>query len=296
MTTTRRQASALLTVVVATLVATFLGALVHVAPADATSYRYWVYWTGGTGDWTFSSRGADRVPADGTVDGWRFAISQEAGSSATPRPASSFDAICGSMAPVDGMKRVGLVVDFGVSGDAPPGETPPSGPVAQCVLAKPAANGYALLTKVTSLRVSAGMICGIAGYPASGCGEAVADPKPSSEPSTTDHEGAGEATPLQTGASGASPGPGAATDPTSDTQPATRTAPAKSGQRNAQEQPGLNTSMANAEPSAQSDAYSSTFETVPDPSKRGSPAGLLVGITVVVALGALAFAISKRRS
>ena len=275
MTTTRRQASAILTVVVATLVATFLGALVHVAPADATSYRYWVYWTGGTGDWTFSSRGADRVPADGTVDGWRFAISQEAGSSATPRPASSFDAICGSMAPVDGMKRVGLVVDFGVSGDAPPGETPPSGPVAQCVLARPAANGYALLTKVTSLRVSAGMICGIAGYPASGCGEAVAYPKPSSEPSTTDQEGAGEATPLQTGGSGASPGPGAAT---------------------AQEQSGLNTSMANAEPSAQSDAYSSTFETVPDPSKRGSPAGLLVGITVVVALGALAFAISKRRS
>ena len=101
-----------------------------------------------------------------------------------PRRASSssFQQICGSTEPVEGKKRVGLVIDFGTDADAPSGQTPPNGPVARCVVAPTTANGYEILASVTSLRVDAGMICGVAGYPTSGCGEAVKSPKPTKNP------------------------------------------------------------------------------------------------------------------
>jgi LPXTG-motif cell wall-anchored protein len=117
------------------------------------------------------------------------------GSSATPRLSSSFQQICGSTEPVEGKKRVGLVIDFGTAADAPAGQTPPNGPVARCVVAPTTANGYEILASVTSLRVEAGMICGLAGYPTSGCGEAVKSPKPTKNPqpasSGSDTGGAG---------------------------------------------------------------------------------------------------------
>jgi hypothetical protein len=176
MTKPRRSAVVATLVVVAAVVAAGL----LTPPADAASYRYWTYWLGGSGGWDFSSRGADRIPADGSVDGWRFAISEAASSSERPSISSSFDAICSDTQPVDGKKRVGLVIDYGTASDAPPGEEPPHSTVARCLVLPVGANAYDALAAVTSMRIDQGLICGISGYPRSGCGEPVADPKPTS--------------------------------------------------------------------------------------------------------------------
>ena len=176
-------------------VAAALAAFLPASSAEATSYRFWIYWTGGSGDWDFAAQGASRRPADGAVEGWRFAISEEVGASATPRLSSSFQQICGSTQPVQGKKRVGLVIDFGTGADAPSGQSPPPGPVARCVVAPTTANGYEILTSVTSLRVDDGMICGIAGYPTSGCGEVVRSPKPDKNSNNNPDNDTGPASP-----------------------------------------------------------------------------------------------------
>ncbi|MCZ3387457.1 MAG: hypothetical protein LH630_10960, partial [Actinomycetia bacterium] len=138
------------------------------APADATSFRFWSYWLGSDDGWAFSSQGASRRPADGTVDGWRFAISEASSSTTTPRRSPSFARICGSTDPVDGNKRVGVVIDFGTTADAPDGETP-GALISRCVVAPEDANGYDVLAAVVALRSDGGLICGMNGYPATEC-------------------------------------------------------------------------------------------------------------------------------
>ncbi|RSS56401.1 hypothetical protein EF918_34145, partial [Streptomyces sp. WAC06614] len=103
-------------------------ALVAAAPALAAGYRYWSFWEGGGAqEWTYANQGPSQLrPQDGTVLGFRFAVSQDAAAEAArPRAAADFAAICGTTAPVEGRKRVALVVDFGVPADAPSGEAPP---------------------------------------------------------------------------------------------------------------------------------------------------------------------------
>ena len=148
--------------------------------AEATSYRYWSYWIGGGDGWSFSTQGAARRPADGTVDGWRFSVSEASSSTTPPRREPSFARICGDTAPVAGSKRVGLVVDFGTTSDAPPGETPPA-LLARCVVVPEDANGYDVLSTAVTLRTQDGLVCGMAGYPATECGAPVADPSPTDE-------------------------------------------------------------------------------------------------------------------
>jgi hypothetical protein len=162
------------------LAALVLGALalpslaVPAQPAEATSFRFWSYWLGADGAWSFSAQGAARVPADGTVDGWRFAVSAATGSSTPPRARPAFGALCGDTQPVAGSKRVGLVVDFGADDEAPPGESPPGVTLARCVVVPASATGYDVLAAADlPLRLKGGLVCGIDGYPATGCGEPV---------------------------------------------------------------------------------------------------------------------------
>ncbi|MET9874786.1 SCO2322 family protein [Actinacidiphila glaucinigra] len=168
-------AAALLMVLLAALVAT---------PAQAASYRYWSFWQrdAATGAWTYATTGpALSRPVDGAVEGWRFGVSPDADSAARPRGAARFAAVCEGTPARPGTKRVALLLDFGTAADTPAART------ACARVPADATSADALAAVARPLRYnSAGLVCAIAGYPAKGCGEQVADaaapPAPTSSP------------------------------------------------------------------------------------------------------------------
>ncbi|WP_395360372.1 SCO2322 family protein [Streptomyces sp. YH02] len=150
------------------------------APAQASGYRYWSFWESDGGKpWAYATQGpATARPADGDAIGFRFAISNGTNDTSLPSAAPDFSEICGGVEKKDGTKRVAVVVDFGGPADAAPGETPPAKPVTVgCAQVPEDATGADALAVVAKpLRYdSAAMLCGIAGYPARGCGEPVAE-------------------------------------------------------------------------------------------------------------------------
>lgn len=164
--------------VLLTLVAA-LGTLTALAgPAEAAGYRYWSFWHGGDGSWTYQQQGpATYVPADGSVDGWRFALSPDGGQDAarpTGGSAAAFAALCAGTPAQPGLKRVGVVLDFGTRTDAPSGSVPPAARTG-CAQVRPQASSAEVLAALAPpLRYDTnGMLCAIAGYPGAGCGEAV---------------------------------------------------------------------------------------------------------------------------
>jgi hypothetical protein len=167
-TVARRSGSTLLMSVLAAL---FLSLLA--GPAQAASYRYWGYYTWTDGAWTFASTGPDQTkPADGAVEGWRFAVTTESGSPRVPRAAGDFEAICASTEAETGKKRVAVVVDAGLPDDAPEGATP-TAPRGACALVDESASGAQVLAEVATARVENNLICAIDDYPAQGCGAEV---------------------------------------------------------------------------------------------------------------------------
>lgn len=166
--------------------------LLAAAPAQAAGYRYWSFWEGeGTGGrWAYASQGpATARPADGDVIGFRFAVSKDSADAARPSAAPDFTRICEGVEEKDGTKRVAVVVDFGGPADAPPGETPPAQVLKTgCPqIREDATAAEALAAVAKPLRYDANaLLCGIAGYPAKGCGEQVELPDasaPSARPS-----------------------------------------------------------------------------------------------------------------
>jgi len=134
-------------------------------------YRFWGYYQWTAGKWAFAQKGADvAVPADGAVEGWRFAVGGAA--PRMPRAAGDFDAICGKTPAETGKKRVALVVDPGTPEDALSGETPQPA-TGTCVVTDPKATGAKVLAAVGPVRIEKGLTCGISGYPAKGCGDQV---------------------------------------------------------------------------------------------------------------------------
>ncbi|MCZ3388832.1 MAG: hypothetical protein LH645_06825 [Actinomycetia bacterium] len=278
------------------------------APAEATSYRFWSYWLGGNSDWSFSSQGASRRPADGTVDGWRFAISEASSSTIPPRHSSSFGRICGSTDAVQGSKRVGLVVDFGTTSDAPDGETPRA-LISTCVVAPVDANGYEVLDlAAVQMRTNSGLVCGLNGYPATECGVAVPDPAPSptDNPSGTDDGGGPRPGPTSSGggstgggqrntnapsASAASGGnAGKGDDPLSDSKKRSASQQKDDGSGAKGRQDGTDPSPEQTAVAAgQAAAAVST-------GGSGSPVGMGVGVGVVAALLATAYLLRRRRA
>lgn len=156
-------------------------ALLAATPALAAGYRYWSFWDGASGgQWAYATQGPSMArPADGAVQGFRFSVSKDAAAEAAkPRAAADFEAVCGATAPVDGRKRVALVVDFGVPQDAPAGDAPPeAAPRTVCAQVAPEATAAEALASVAKpLRYnSAALLCAISGYPKQGCGDQVAD-------------------------------------------------------------------------------------------------------------------------
>ncbi|MEU9378670.1 SCO2322 family protein [Streptomyces sp. NPDC048255] len=155
-------------------------AVLAAGPALASSYRYWSFWDGAGGTWAYATVGPSMArPADGSVQGFRFAVSKDAAAEAArPRAAADFAAICGATPAAEGRKRVALVIDSGLPEDAPSGEAPPQAePRTACAQVAPEATAAEALASVAKpLRYnSAALLCGVSGYPKQGCGEPLPD-------------------------------------------------------------------------------------------------------------------------
>lgn len=182
---------------VCSLLAGLLGGLLALAaaPAHAAGYRYWSFWEqrGGTGgEWAYATQGPSTLrPEDGAVVGLRFSVSENSGDAAKPRGAADFAAICADTAEKSGSKRVALVLDFGTAADAPSGEKPPKARTACARVGDDATVADALAAEAGPLRYSSdALLCAIAGYPESGCGEQVSGSGKDADASSETDDGA----------------------------------------------------------------------------------------------------------
>ncbi|MFD0144235.1 MULTISPECIES: SCO2322 family protein [unclassified Streptomyces] len=178
--------------------------LAAAAPAEAAGYRYWSSWeSDGGSSWAYATQGpATARPSDGDTIGFRFAVSKDSADAAKPTAAPDFAGVCGGTEEKAGTKRVAVVVDFGTPQDAPPGETPPRPQVKTgCAQVRAdATSADALAAVAKPLRYdSAALLCGIAGYPAKGCGEQVAETEspadetgPGGDPTVTASQASGD--------------------------------------------------------------------------------------------------------
>ncbi|MEU5592446.1 SCO2322 family protein [Streptomyces sp. NPDC020298] len=170
----------------APLLAALLAALlcvVSAGQAQATGYRYWSFWERTGGHWTYATQGPSTArPADGDVQGFRFAVSEDSASATRPRGTADFDAICAKVPAREGRKRIALVLDFGTAADAPSGETPPGRRTACAAVSGDGTTADALAAVAGPLRYDTNaLLCAIDGYPRKGCGEQVAAGKPAEE-------------------------------------------------------------------------------------------------------------------
>jgi hypothetical protein len=158
--------------------------------AQAAGYRYWSFWDRTGSTWAYATQGpATAVPSDGDVQGFRFAVSEDSADATKPRGEASFTTICAKTPPADGKKRVALVIDFGTASDAPSGETPPAARTACATVSPDATTAEALATVAQPLRYNTNaLLCAIAGYPETGCGEQVAEGKKSTSTTRKDSD------------------------------------------------------------------------------------------------------------
>lgn len=157
--------------------------------AQAAGYRYWSFWDrdSGAGTWVYATQGPSAArPSDGAVQGFRFSVSEDSKDSAKPRGKAGFAAICAGTPAREGTKRVALVLDFGTAADAPAGSAPPDpSPRTACArVGEDATTADALASVAKPLRYDTNaLLCAIAGYPRTGCGEPVsADDRPKATP------------------------------------------------------------------------------------------------------------------
>lgn len=170
----------------ATLVGLLAALVLPAGAANAAAYRYWGYYQWDGKAWAFAQKGPGQItPADGSVEGYRFAIG-DVDVTRFPRTTEvDFEAICGDTKAADGKKRVAVVLDFGRAADSADGATPPE-PETRCASVPVAATGLEVLGAVAEVRTDKSLICGVDGYPATGCGEEVktvsAEAKAADEP------------------------------------------------------------------------------------------------------------------
>ena len=288
--------------VASVLAPTLTMAVVAAPTAEAATYRYWSYWSisahpNSATSWKYASSGpASRVPADGEVDGWRFGVSADSSTrSRAPRvtAATAFDELCGATNPVDGSKRVAVVIDYGDASDAPSGQTPPKAR-GGCVVAPMADTGAMVLTSApisAGMRVKAGLICAIDRYPVGECAPVVTDPTPQLTSNAT-----ASAKPIPTAAhssttarSGTSPAAastaGSSTAGSSTTQsPGTRPS-----------DPNFSSAAPPPEPASSNESPVALSTTPPiDSGGSGSAVGVVAGGLVIAGLGAVAWYLGRR--
>ncbi|MGN6330913.1 MAG: SCO2322 family protein [Motilibacteraceae bacterium] len=289
--------------------------------ASATTYRYWSYWHLTGGSWAFAGTGPGGYrPADGSVEGWRFAVSGSGGSAA-PRVRPSFAQVCGSTPAKDGTKRVAVVIDDGVQADAHPGDTvPQNSPRGVCAQVPETASGARVLSAVAAVRADdGGLVCALDGYPSAGCGEVVAPSSATSSPrptapaaGSTASSGTRTSTPARTTAT-ASSSAGTSTGQAGAAGPVPTASSARAGTASASATPpGRPSGQPSDQPSATASPSTSGSplaagaagptpsptlvlgRTEPASHARGVPVGFIVGLLLVGALGAGA-AVRARR-
>jgi len=166
----------------------------------AKGYRYWGYFqaAAGTNSWTAAMTGPSVEVKDGDVEGWTFVFSSNDIPAVTPMMDPDFATLCGETPEASGKIRVGLVVDFGAGNIAPDGEIPNEF-FSDCVVVDKGSVGLDVLEAALDVRAGdSGLICGIAGYPASECGAEIDEPaseevvaiKATTEPETSSNQSA----------------------------------------------------------------------------------------------------------
>ncbi len=196
-----RLVRAALTAVAVIVLAAIMPSAAH---AQGDVYRFWGYYQWTDGAWAITTAGpAEVTPTDGSVEGWRYAVAGL--EPRAPRADGDFDLICGEAVAGDGEKRVAVVLDFGTQADSEDGSEPPAAR-GVCAVVPDWANGSDILLRTAGdVRIEqGGLTCGIAGYPATGCGGPVATPAPTGPeeqvelalPAVDDDEPAAEEEPL----------------------------------------------------------------------------------------------------
>ncbi|WP_374492503.1 SCO2322 family protein [Streptomyces sp. ICN903] len=190
MTTPRTVLTGVFTAVLAGVFTAVLSA-VGAAPAHAAGYRYWSFWERNSGQWTYATQGPGTLrPEDGDVLGFRFAVSEDSAEADKPRGAGDFEEICGGTEAGEGSKRIALSVDFGTRADAPGGEKPPRGRTECAHVPEDGTAAEALAAVLKPLRYNSdSLLCAIAGYPRTGCGEQVSDSAARTDGASGDSEG-----------------------------------------------------------------------------------------------------------
>lgn len=160
---------------VGALVIALLAVTASPGTAHAASSRFWGYYQLQGTSWLFAPTGPDDVvPADGSIEGWRYAVAAM-DAPRMPRATPSFDDLCASTAPAADHKRIGVVIDYGRPADTENGAAPPAARGA-CALVPTAATGADVLQAVADVRREKALVCGIDGHPRAGCFEEVAVP------------------------------------------------------------------------------------------------------------------------
>lgn len=141
-------------------------------------YRYWGYFQAAAGatSWTAAMTGPSVEVKDGDVEGWAFVFSSNDIPAVDPMMDPDFATLCSDTPQAAGKVRVGLVVDFGAANIAPSGETPREF-FSDCVVVDEGSVGLDVLQSAMAVNAGdSGLICGIAGYPASECGAEIDAP------------------------------------------------------------------------------------------------------------------------
>lgn len=238
------------------LIAVIVTAVGAAPAALAVEYEYWSYWHVADGAWQFSGIGPASIhPKDGSVEGWRFAVSGVDGHIAPEiDAASAFETVCADAAtPPEDAKRVALVVDTGTD------------VTSSCVVINADATGYEVLTSAHELRTQKGFVCAIGGVPETGCGDVVDEPStPSMKPTP-------------------SPRPSPSTKPSSSPDPTNPDSPTDSDTpTNAVSPTPTQSTPAATTPSPSQVAASAASE--PESSFPWLPTLLVVGIIVIVGI------------
>ena len=146
----------------------------------AKGYRYWGYFqaSAGASSWSAAMTGPSVEVKDGDVEGWAFVFSSNDIPAVEPMMDPDFATLCGQTPETSGRIRVGLVVDFGAGNIAPDGEVPNEF-FSDCVVVDKGSVGLDVLKAALEVRAGdSGLICGIAGYPATECGAEIDEPAP----------------------------------------------------------------------------------------------------------------------
>ena len=166
-------------ILIATLIATlFSQALTPSAQAATKGWRYWGYYQAApkATAWKAAMTGPTVDISDGSVEGWIFTFSSDDVPSTPPSVKPNFASICGKTKPQAGLKRVGLVIDFGGKAYAPKGEKVQK-TIVRCVVTAKESQGIDVLAQEVNVRqANSGLICGFNSYPAKECGVEISTP------------------------------------------------------------------------------------------------------------------------